>query len=122
VEQTNIMIVEDEAITALYLEKELSGMGLNVCCVADTGAKAIEFATKHAVDVILMDVRLKDNIDGVRAAEVINQGIPVIYHTAFADEETLTRASRTKPVAILEKPASIHLIRETIAKALARGK
>ncbi|EPR37266.1 response regulator receiver protein [Desulfovibrio sp. X2] len=117
----NVMIVEDEAITAMYLQKEISGMGLNVCCVADTGRKAIDYASSNQVDVILMDIRLKDNIDGINAAMIINNNIPVIFHTAFADEETMARASQTRPVAILEKPASLAQIRESISRALKKN-
>ncbi len=118
-ERKNIMIVEDEAITALYLERELSGMGLHVCCVADTGKKAVDYAATHReIDVILMDVRLKDDIDGINAAQMINRNIPVIFHTAYADQDTMERAGRLNPVAVLEKPAPLTVIRQTIAKAL----
>ncbi len=120
VERKNIMIVEDEAITAMYLEKEISGMGLNVCFIADSGRKAVDYAASHlkGIDVILMDVRLKDDMDGISAAQQINHDIPVIFHTAYADNDTLERAGRLNPVAVLEKPAPISVIRTTIAKAL----
>lgn len=118
-ERKRVMIVEDEAITAMYLENELSSMGLHVCCVADTGRKAIDYAATHReIDVILMDIRLKDDIDGINAAQMINRNIPVIFHTAYADNETMERAGKLNPVAVLEKPAPISVIRTTIAKAL----
>lgn len=118
-ERKRVMIVEDEAITAMYLENELSSMGLHVCCVADTGRKAIDYAATHReIDVILMDIRLKDDIDGINAAQMINRNIPVIFHTAYADNETMERVGKLNPVAVLEKPAPISVIRTTIAKAL----
>lgn len=118
----NIMIVEDEAITAMYLAKEISGMGLNVCYVADSGRKAVDYASTHEeIDVILMDVRLKDDLDGISAAQMINNNIPVIFHTAYADGITMERAGKLNPVAVLEKPAPMAVIRKTIAQALTKN-
>jgi CheY-like chemotaxis protein len=91
--QPNILVVEDEGIVALELRNRLQSMGYAVAGVAATGATAIEKATQLRPHLILMDIKLKGEIDGVTAAEQIRTqfDIPVIYLTAFADEHTLQR-------------------------------
>lgn len=115
--RNKVMIVEDEAVTAMVLEHLVSELGLDVCHIADTGRGAIEYASKYEIDAILMDIRLKDEIDGITAADEIDRGIPVIYHSAYIDSETLERARKTNPVAILEKPATENQIKTSIARA-----
>lgn len=101
-----IMIVEDEAITALSLKMRLNGIGFDVCHVTGRASEAIELARADPPDAILMDIRLEDEMDGIEAARIINQGIPVIFHSAYADEDTLGRAQRIAPSTFLEKPAT----------------
>jgi two-component system response regulator len=116
-----VLIVEDEAITALMLRTEVTELGLEVIDVADTGKSAIASARRQRPDAILMDIRLKDEVDGIEAAKIINDNIPVIYHTAFVDAATRDRAMTTKPVDFLEKPATSTQIASSLAKALSRG-
>jgi CheY-like chemotaxis protein len=117
-----VMIVEDEAVTAMIMERLVQELGLDVCHVADTGRGAIDYAAKYSVDAILMDIKLNDDIDGITAALEINRGIPVIYHSAYIDDATLKRARETNPIAILEKPASETQIKSSVDKAVSRNK
>ena len=104
--QSQILIVEDEGIVAMELQNRLRTMGYGVAGIASTGATAIEKATRLHPHLILMDIKLKGDIDGVAAAEQIRAhfDIPVIYLTAFADEHTLQRAKVTGPYGYLLKP------------------
>ncbi|HVN22615.1 MAG TPA: PAS domain S-box protein [Syntrophorhabdales bacterium] len=101
-----ILIVEDEGIVARETEYRLKDLGYNVCGIASSGPEAINKAEKGHPDVVLMDIMLKGEMDGIEAAEQIhaNLGVPVVYVTAHADETTLQRAKRTEPMGYLLKP------------------
>lgn len=114
----NVMIVEDEAITALYLERNIAKLGYDVCHVTDTGEDAVSYASDHKIDCIIMDIRLKGAMDGIDAAAVINRGIPIIYYSAFVDSETMDRVKAKPYYTILEKPAPIEVIARNIASAV----
>jgi formate hydrogenlyase transcriptional activator len=105
-EKARIQIVEDEAIIAMELESQLHSLGYEVTSIVDTGEKAIEKAEKDKPDLILMDIRIKGEMDGIDTAEEIRNrfDIPVIFSTAFADEERLDRAKLTRPFGYLLKP------------------
>ncbi|TVM15632.1 response regulator [Oceanidesulfovibrio indonesiensis] len=114
----NVMIVEDEAITALYLERNIARLGYDVCHVTDTGEDAISYAREHDIDCIIMDIRLKGAMDGIDAAAIINRGIPVIYYSAFVDAETMGRVQSQPHSAFLEKPAPFEMIARSIESAV----
>jgi PAS domain S-box-containing protein len=101
-----ILIVEDEGIVARETEYRLKDLGYTVCGVAASGAEAIKKAEQAHPDVVLMDIMLKGEMDGVDAAEQIHSkfSVPVVYVTAHADETTLQRAKRTEPMGYLLKP------------------
>ena len=85
---TKILITEDEGIVALDLQSTLEGMGYSVVAVASFGEEAIEKAEKTQPDLVLMDIMLAGDMDGVTAAEQIHDQlhIPVIFLTAYADD------------------------------------
>ena len=89
----SILVVEDEALIAMELEARLINYGYKVPMVVNTGLKAIAAAEDLKPDLILMDILLKGDMDGVEAAECIQQqnAIPVIFLTANADEQTIQR-------------------------------
>ena len=93
-EKARILIVEDETIIAMEVESQLQRLGYEVTSVVDTGEKAISKAESDKPDLILMDIRIKGEMDGIDAAEVIRNkfGIPVIFSTAYLDEERIERA------------------------------
>lgn len=101
-----VLIVEDEAITALDLSAELRGLGYAVCGVVDTEAEAIEAAVRERPAVVLMDVRLADGGDGIEAARRIGalQEAAIVFLTAQSDEATLVRALEVSPFGYLIKP------------------
>ncbi|NLO77680.1 MAG: response regulator [Methanomicrobiales archaeon] len=89
-----ILIVEDEVIIAMALEDSLLDFGYGVAGRATTGQRAVELAMETEPDLALIDIRLNGDMDGVEAAEKISRRlkIPVIFLTAYSDEETLSRA------------------------------
>lgn len=101
-----ILIVEDEAIIALEIENSLQILGYEVTSIVNTGEKAIEKAEKDNPDIILMDIRIKGEMDGISAAEIIRFqfGIPVVFSTAYLDEERIKRAKITMPFGYVLKP------------------
>lgn len=101
-----IMIVEDERILALDLAETLDDLGYTVAGMASRGEEAIELARQLDPQLILMDVRLDGEIDGITAAETIRDehDVPVVFLTAHADDDTLHRATRSEASAYLVKP------------------
>jgi PAS domain S-box-containing protein len=116
---TNIFIVEDEKIVALDIAASLKSLGYNVSGMASSGLEAIEKIKNKVPDLILMDIRLKGDMDGITTAENIHSDydIPVIYLTAYADENTLERAKRTEPYGYLLKPYEKRVLHSTIEMA-----
>ena len=115
-----ILVVEDEAIVALDLRKRLSSLGYEVIDVTAQGEKAVEIARKHRPALTLMDIRLRGEMDGIQAAEIIRNelGLPVVYLTAHADEATVDRALRTEPFGYILKPFDERELRTVIEMAL----
>jgi CheY-like chemotaxis protein len=116
-----LLIVEDEFILAMDMEERLAEMGYSVVGTAHTGAAAIAAAEQHQPDLILMDIHLAGGMDGIAAAREIrrNHDIPVLFLTAYADEETRQRAQAVQSYAFLSKPTEDWDLREAIDAALA---
>ena len=104
--QRKILIVEDEAVTSVMLEKTLRELGYEVVGSAFDGREAIEIAKNKHPDLILMDIRLQGDMDGIETAKRIYQqyNIPSIYLTAHSDEDTIKRAVESGPFGYLIKP------------------
>jgi two-component system cell cycle sensor histidine kinase/response regulator CckA len=104
--QSLILVVEDEGIVGLDIQRRLSNMGYAVPEVAATGKQAVQRALKLQPQLVLMDIRLKGEMDGISAAEQIRKllDIPVIFLTAYADQDTLQRAKVTEPYGYVLKP------------------
>ena len=114
-----ILVVEDEQIVARDLESGLTRMGYEVCGVASTGEEAVRQAAEGQPDLVLMDITLRGEMDGVEAAEQLHSrfDIPVVYVTAYADDSTLQRAKETEPAGYIIKPfeeRQVHAVIETI--------
>ncbi len=105
-ENTRILVVEDEAIVAKDIEGSLKNLGYAVCGRVYTGEEAIQKVTETQPDLVLMDILLKGDMDGIETAQQIRTrfNIPVVYLTAHADEKTLRRAKMTQPYGYLTKP------------------
>src|SRR5580693_6352432 len=91
-----ILIVEDERITAEDLEEVLKDLGYQVSAVVSSGEEAIREAERNRPDLVLMDIRIKGEMDGTEAARLLRErfDVPVVYLTAHADRDTLDRAKQ----------------------------
>ena len=100
--KTNILIVEDEIIVAKNIEKKLTVLGYNVLGNAATGAEAVNMVRTKKPDLVLMDIKLKGEMDGIETANLINKSrrLPLIYLTSYPDDETFQRAKATEPFEI----------------------
>jgi CheY-like chemotaxis protein len=119
-EKAKILIVEDEAIIAMEIESQLQSLGYEVTSIVDTGIKAIKKAEEDKPDLMLMDIRIKGEMDGIEAAEVIRNrfGIPVIFSTAYLDKKRIERAKITMPFGYVLKPIQERDLKVTIEMAL----
>lgn len=119
-EKSRVLIVEDETIVSMDIERRLKLMGYDVLPPVVSGEDAISQAGIQHPDIILMDIMLAGNIDGIEAASAIRgqQRIPVIYLTAYADEETLERAQITEPFGYIIKPFEDRELKTCIQMAL----
>jgi CheY-like chemotaxis protein len=101
-----ILIVEDEAITAMLLKRGLEKAGYSVFKPIATGEAAVEIAKTNHFNLILMDINLADRMDGIEAAESIRRfsDTPIIFMTGYRDDAIVDRAMHTNPAAYLVKP------------------
>ena len=118
--KNKILIVEDEGIQAMNTKLTLLRMGFEVLPIAMSGKSAVELAKRYKPDLVLMDIRLRGSMDGIEAARIIidNSHTPVIFVSAYADEQTMQRAQSTSFVAFLEKPVEEALLGLKIREAL----
>ncbi|MCG5061726.1 MAG: EAL domain-containing protein [Limnoraphis sp. WC205] len=119
-EQVIILVVEDERLVARDLQATLEDMGYRIPEITDTGESAIQKVAEIQPDLVLMDIRLAGEMDGIEAANIITNHfhVPVIYITAHADEDTLSRAKLTEPFGYLVKPFDERDLKTTIEIAL----
>jgi len=117
---TRILIVEDESIVAMDMERRLRSLGYDVVEHIMHGDQALETTAREQPDLVLMDIHLKGEIDGIEAAELIKREyrIPVIYITAYSDETTLERAKVTEPYGYILKPFQEREIYSAIEMAI----
>jgi two-component system, cell cycle sensor histidine kinase and response regulator CckA len=101
-----IMIVEDEAIVAADIQASLEKVGYSICAAASSGMEAITKADLTRPDLVLMDIMLKGNMDGIAAASQIKElyKIPVVYLTAFGEDAMVQRAKVAEPYGYITKP------------------
>ncbi len=120
---TRILIVEDEPIIAADLEDRLQEMGYEVAQQCTSGEEALAFLEQETVDLILMDVQLEGQLNGIETAQKIleKQKTPLIYLTSNADDATFNKAKNTQPAAFLSKPFRgkdlLHAIELAISRA-----
>ena len=118
--KADILIVEDENIVAKDIEQILKKLGYNISGTASVGEDAVRMAEENKPDLVLMDIMLKGKTTGIEAAMQIrkNLNIPVIYLTAYADEDTLYKAKITEPHGYIIKPFKEIDLRTAIEIAL----
>lgn len=116
----SVLIVEDDNILARVEDWRLKILGYMVSGRATTGAEAIKFIVNKKPDVVLMDINIKGDIDGIETAKMIKKGfnIPVIYVTSHPDGPTVERAKATQPDGFIVKPFGDNDLRVAIELAL----
>ncbi len=118
----HILVVEDETIIALDIEQTLEEFGYIVDELASNVEDAMYYIQKYKPDLVLMDIKLKGENDGISIVEEIQDkyDIPVIYLTSHSDKDTLLRAQKTKPYGYITKPMDERQLNSSIMMALAR--
>jgi CheY-like chemotaxis protein len=102
----NVMIVEDELITAEAIALLLEELDYNPVSIVSSGEKALSEVKNLDIDLILMDIILKGDMDGIETAKIMNSNynIPIIFITAYGDKNTLDRAKLSEPYGYIVKP------------------
>ncbi len=115
-----IMIVEDERVVAMALEDTLISLGHSVCGLVSSGDQALKIASSSLPDLVMMDIKIKGSIDGIETAKRLKDhyGIPVIFLTAYADQEILERAKLTEPLGYILKPFKSLELRSVVEVAI----
>jgi signal transduction histidine kinase len=115
-----ILIVEDHSMLALWLEETLKDLGYEITDIAASGAEAMEKIATNIPDLILMDISIQGDIDGIQTAMKIqeNYNIPIIYTTGYTEDEIIERAEKTNSYGYILKPFQEKQIHATIKIAL----
>ncbi len=115
-DKVEVLVVEDEAIVSMDLRYKLESLGYSVSAEVRSGEEAVAAAYRLRPDVVLMDIGLNGDMDGVDAAEQIRgqSEVPVVYLTAYADEATLERAKLTEPYGYLLKPVDSRALQTVV--------
>ncbi len=102
----NVLIIEDEIIIYMHITKTLKQLGFKNIQVAKDAQTAIEIAKKSKIDLVFSDIKIKGEIDGIETSQILQTlyGVPIIFITAYKDEETLLRASNVDFIGYLLKP------------------
>ena len=118
--EIKILIVEDEGLIAEDIHRKLKELGYRVSGIVDTALDAINHSADKHPDLVIMDIVLPGNMDGIQAAVAIKQehNIPVIYLTAYTDQVFLDRAKITDPMAYIVKPATTRNLHVAISFAI----
>ncbi len=115
-----ILITEDDHVSALLLKKALEKNNHEIIGISDSGEKALEILEMHPADIVMMDINLAGELDGIKTTEIINEkyDIPVVYLSASSDAETLTKVVGTNPSAYVIKPFNIRELNMVIELAI----
>lgn len=113
-----ILIVEDDSIISLLLEKRLQREGYDVAAVVDTGDDAVNYIKNGSVGLVLMDIMLLGAMNGIEAMNQIRKfsNIPVIYMTGNSDASIRRRAMETDPIEYMIKPIDFLMLNKTISE------
>jgi len=119
-DKVKILILEDEGIVAMDLEESLISEGYEVVGIANSGREALMLAKQYSPDLILFDIHVSGDLDGIETATELKKliNVPLIYLTAYTDSATIERAKTTFPSAYLAKPFQAANLRLAIEIAL----
>ncbi|NJD76768.1 MAG: response regulator [Candidatus Methanoperedens sp.] len=122
--KVRILVVEDERIVAEDLRVRLQKMGYAVPSTVSSGDEAVRELEKNGTDLVIMDIVIKGGMDGIETADIIRSrfDVPVVYLTAYTDEEMLNRARITEPFGYIVKPFDERELHITIEMALYKSK
>jgi CheY-like chemotaxis protein len=117
-----ILVVEDEVVIAMDLQQRLIRLGYDVPVIVGNGEEAIDTVVKLRPSLVMMDIRLQGEMDGIQAAQRIRREarIPVIFLTAHSDDTTLQRAKMAEPFSYIVKPFNERELKASIEMALHR--
>ena len=115
-----ILIVEDEGLVAAFLQEALEERGFEVLSPVDNAAAALAYIRAHPIDLVLMDIEIKGPLDGIQTAAEIQKitSVPLIFLTAYKDDDTIFSAIEHKPSAYLIKPVTEEELIAAVALAL----
>jgi len=118
--KNKIAVVEDEGIVAMDISKCLASLGYEVTFISDSGEKVIELVKESLPDLILMDVELKGQLNGLDTARLLREkySIHIVFLTAFEDETTLNRIGELSPDGYLVKPFEDDQLENTLKRVL----
>jgi CheY-like chemotaxis protein len=120
---THILIVEDERVVALDLARQLQHLGYTIVGLATSGTEAIMQALTHHPDLVLMDLRLSGELDGLEAAQFLRThlNLPVLIVTSVTDAAILARARQVSPAGVLCKPVAEDALAAALQEVFPRG-
>lgn len=110
-----VLLAEDEALIAMVMRRYLTQLGCEVVDVVAEGSAAVERARSTELDLMIMDINLRGDQDGIQAIQELSPHPPVIYASAYGDQETRARAAETAPLAFLNKPVTLSDLRSAIS-------
>ena len=118
-----IMIVEDEVIAAMATERMLKKLGFDVCGNVASGEEALATFDGQCPDIVLMDIRLEGELDGIETTIRLKarRDVPVIFVTAYSDDTTRERAEATNPAAFIIKPLDYIQLQEVLTGLAVSG-
>lgn len=118
--KANIMVVEDEGVVSIDIRNMLKRAGYDIAAVAFQGEEAVKKAEISGPDLVLMDIGLKGEIDGIEAARRIRERfqIPVVFLTGFADDVTVAKAKEVNPSGFIIKPINEEELRNILDEIL----
>jgi len=121
---TTVLIVEDEELLGLQLEKRLASFGIPSIVRFSNGEQAINHVKTHPVDIILMDVQIEGDLDGIETSYEIKRikNIPIIFLSAHTEDEFLKRVAAIDPLGYLLKPLQEESLRVMISLAVHKSK
>jgi CheY-like chemotaxis protein len=115
-----ILVVEDDIVVLRVLEWRLQNLGYEVCGKAETGEEALDLVASKEPDIVLMDINIRGDVDGIETARIIkkNNNIPVIFVTSHSEDEMVRRAKEIHPDGFIRKPFEDDDLRVAIQLAL----
>jgi CheY-like chemotaxis protein len=116
----NILIVEDEFIIAMLIEKQITRLGYNAIAKVTSGDKAIRAVRENECHLVLMDIKIIGELDGIQTMQEIRKfsDIPVIFITGNSDPITQQKAMKTNPVSYIIKPIEMEVLKQALIKAI----